>query len=396
MSEVKILIAGGGIGGLTAAACLLKAGYDVEVFEQAATLGEIGAGLQLSANAVRVLYDLGLQEDLDAIAVRPEAYQFKLYHSAEVVQQITLGETYRARHGVPYYTLHRADFHAALVRKVRSLKTNAIRLGIPVSGFAQTESGVELSLGDGTTVAGRAIIGADGINSAIRAQLIGQTSANYTGQIAWRVTVPVEKLPNEIHDGLLTEIWVGPRRHAVVYYLRGGSLLNFVGCVEFSEWEEESWTARRPWAELKADFEGWHPRIQAIVDAADKDECFRWSLNNRVPVNNWTDGRVTLLGDAAHPTLPYMAQGACMAIEDGAILARALQQAPNDVQALQLYQNNRIERTTRIVNESTANGKLFHLDSVEALRDVFLNRDMAAERTAWLFSYDPLNVPLTV
>ena len=167
-----------------------------------------------------------------------------------------------------------------------------------------------------------------------------------------------------------------------------------VGCVEYETWDEESWTARRPWAEMKSDFVGWHDNIQAIIDQVDRDQCYRWAMNNRPPVDRWSSRRATLLGDAAHPTLPYMAQGGVMAIEDGAVLARALQQEKDVCEALDLYQRNRLGRTTRIVNESSENRKMFHLPSEAALRDAFAQRDMNAERTAWLFSYDPTTVKL--
>ncbi len=396
MAVSKVLIAGGGLGGLTAAICLTKAGFDVEVYEQAPELGEVGAGVQLSANAVRVLVDIGLAPDLEAVAVKPQGYQFRLFDTAEVIQEIPLGESYVQRHGVPYYTVHRADFHDMLVRRLADLKTDAIHLSARATGFTEDDGGVTLSLEDGRTARGDVLVGADGIKSQIRAQIVGNVEAHYVGDVAWRIMVPVDRLPADQRDngGLSTEIWVGPTRHAVVYYLRSGSILNFVGLVEYGEREDENWTARRSWDELKADFAGWHPRIQAIIDAADKDQCFRWAMNDRAPVSNWSTERATLLGDAAHPTLPYMAQGACMAIEDGAVLARCLAKVGEPEEALNMYQRNRLDRTARVVTESAANGRLFHLDTVEELHAAFSKRDMAAERTRWLFSYDPLTVEL--
>lgn len=396
MSAAKILIAGGGIGGLTAAICLSRAGFDVEVYEQAPALGEVGAGVQLSANAVRVLADIGILPDLEAVAVKPEKYEFRLFDSGEVIQEIPLGKTYVERHGVPYFTVHRADFHNMLVRRLKALNPDAIHLDAQVAGFEEDDTGVTLTLADERAVRGDVLVGADGIKSSIRRRIVGDVEAHYVGDVAWRIMVPVDRLPVAERDnnGLCTEIWVGPKRHAVVYYLRSGTVLNFVGLVEFGDWEEESWTTRRPWADLKADFVGWHPRIQAIIDAADKEQCYRWAMNDRAPVKGWSTARATLLGDAAHPTLPYMAQGACMAIEDGAVLSRCLEHCAEPAAALDLYQRNRVDRTARIVTESAANGRLFHLDTVEELRAAFSKRDMAAERSRWLFSYDPLTVDL--
>jgi salicylate hydroxylase len=389
----KVLIVGGGIGGLTAAACLLKVGIDVEIYEQAPELSEVGAGIQMSANPTRVLYDLGLAEELDAVSVRPSAYRFVIYDSSDVLQEIQMGDAYVQRHGVPYYVLHRADFLDILERKVRVLNADVIHLNSMAEGFTESGDGVELRLRDGRTVTGDVLIGADGIKSVIRSQIVGETPAHYTGDVAWRVAVPMDGLPQN-DESHTVDIWVGPTRHAVSYPIRSGNLMNFVGVVEFDEWSEESWISKHPWEKLKNDFTGWHPKIQAIIDATDHDNCFRWALNDRTPISNWSTRHVTLMGDAAHPTLPYMAQGAAMAIEDAAVFTRALQAADDIPAALDLYQRNRIDRSARVVNESSANRGLFHHDSPQALRAAFSERDISAERTAWLFSYDPLTVDL--
>lgn len=393
MAIETVLIAGGGIGGMTAAACLLRAGFDVTVFERAPALGEIGAGIQISANAGRVLRHLGVLERLQALASVPARYDFRLFDSGEVLQEIPLADTYVARHGVPYLTVHRADYHTVLADAVRALKPDAVRLNADVAGYAEEARGVALRLADGTVHRGDVLIGADGIKSTIRAQMLGAAAPRYTGDAAWRVLVPREALPGD-HPTDRVTVWVGPHRHAVTYPVRGGRQMNFVGAVEDESWREDSWTAKRPWAEMKRDFTGWHPEIQAILDAADRDACYRWALNNRPPVDNWSTARVTLLGDSAHPTLPYMAQGAAMAVEDAAVIARAFAAEDDPAAALDLYQRNRLGRTARIVTESSANRKLFHLPTLDALRRAFAQRDMNAERGAWLFSYDPTSVEL--
>ncbi|WP_170314840.1 FAD-dependent monooxygenase [Aquibium carbonis] len=389
----RILIAGGGIGGLTAAATLLQAGFEVAVFEQAPVLSEVGAGIQVSANAGRVYRSLGLMEAVEAAGVMPDAYHFRIFDSGEILQTIPLGAGYRERHGVPYVTIHRADLHRLLVGKVSSLDPGAVRTGRTVTSFAEDEDGVTVTLADGTTERGAVLIGADGIKSVVRRGVVGSTEAAYTGDAVWRVMVPMDRLPPD-HRWHSTDIWAGPGRHAVTYALRGGTVMNLVGCVEYAQWEDESWTTPRPWAEMRADFDGWHPIITGIIDAADRDQCFRWALRDREPIRDWSTARVTLLGDAAHPTLPYMAQGAAMAVEDAAVLARALLRTSDVAAAIALYQANRVDRTARIVNESRANRALFHLPDVAALRAAFAKRDMNAERSAWLFSYDPTTVEL--
>ncbi|HKS19134.1 MAG TPA: FAD-dependent monooxygenase [Bradyrhizobium sp.] len=389
----KIAIVGAGIGGLTAACCLLKAGYDVELFEQAAELSEIGAGIQLSANAMHVLNDLGLGDAIAEFSVRPGAYVFRLHDTGEVVAQFPLADEHKKLNGAPYNQLHRADLHNLLVAKVQSLKSNAIRLNRRVLGFNETEDHVRLDFADGSHVSADLLIGADGVKSAIRAQIAGAGGASYTGDAAWRLVVPAERLPANLM-GQVMSVWMGPGRHAVCYYLRGGSLLNFVGLVETDEVSEESWTAKYPWERLKADFDGWHNDIQTIIDAADRDMCFRWSLFYRPPIAKWSSRRVTMLGDAVHATLPYLAQGAAMAIEDGAVLTRALGLADGAAEALQLYERNRIERTSRIVNGSGANRTLYHMSDQARLREAFANRDEGKTRNEWLYSYNPLTVEL--
>jgi len=389
----KVLIAGAGLGGLAAAACLIKRGFRVRVFEQAPKLAEIGAGIQQSANSVKVLYDLGLRKALDKVGVKPKDYEFRRYDTGELLHKIPFAEAHERNHGAPYYHLHRADLHQMLLDKVNALDPHCVTLEAKVTGFAETTRGVTLKLADGGTASGDVLVGADGIKSAIRPQIAGETPAKYTGYVAWRITVPREKLPRDIMD-LVGTVWCGPKNYCVVYWLRRGELLNFVGCPEDASWDEESWTQRRPWEELKAAYNGWHPKIQAIIDAAERDQCYRWSLFDRKPIYDWSTQRVTLLGDAAHPTLPFIAQGACMAIEDGAVLARALQDAGSVPEALELYQRARVERTARVVTESAEHGTLYHMKDAAQMKKAFADRNIAKERAQWLYSYDPLKVPL--
>ena len=392
MAKKKIAIAGAGIGGLTAACCLLKAGYDVELFEQAAELSEIGAGIQLSANAMHVLNDLGLGEAIAGFSVRPGAYVFR-HDTGEVIGRFPLAAEHEALNGAPYNQLHRADLHNLLIAKVKSLKPDVIRLNSRVLGFEETEDGVQVRLSDGARVSADILIGADGVKSAIRAQIAGAGQASYTGDAAWRLNVPAKRLPANLM-GQVMSVWMGPGRHAVCYYLRGGSLLNFVGLVETNDVSEEILDGKYPWETLKADFDGWHEDIQTVIDSADRQMCYRWSLYYRPPIANWSTRRATMLGDAVHATLPYLAQGAAMAIEDGAVLTRALGLADDVSDALQLYERNRIERTSRIVSGSGANRTLFHMSNQGKLRHAFANRDEGKARNEWLYSYNPLTVEL--
>ncbi|HPF47219.1 MAG: FAD-dependent monooxygenase [Alphaproteobacteria bacterium] len=391
--STKIIIAGAGIGGLTAAACLLQEGYHVRVYEQAPKLGEIGAGIQTSAPAVKVLHHLGLAEKLAEVSVKPKSFEFRLFDSGEVLHKLPLAEAHEKQHGAPYYHIHRSDIHKILADRVLELDPDAVVLNSTAVGFSEDKDSVTLNLADGREIRGDILVGADGIKSAIRDQIVGVTEPDYSGQVAWRATVDVKKLPADFMDKIVA-IWCGPKKHAVVYYLRSGKLLNFVGCVENSDWKEESWTVKASWDALKADYAGWNKEIQTIIDNIDKDQCFLWALNNRKPVDNWRTDRAVIMGDAAHPTLPYMASGAVMAIEDGAVLMRSIN-ANNDVaEALDMFQRNRLERTARIVTGSTEMGDLYHLSNREEFEKGFAKRNVAKERNEWLYAYDPLTVAL--
>jgi salicylate hydroxylase len=389
----KIIIAGAGLGGLAAASCLLKAGYDVEVYEQAPALGEIGAGIQVSANAFHVMRHLGLEDQLLTAGVRPGAYVFRLHDTGEELQRFALSEEHERQHGAPYVQLHRADYHAILAARARSFKPDLIRLDHRLVDFVEAPGFVEARFANGAKARGDLLLGADGLKSVVRKQILGDTPATYTGDAVWRVTVPVERLPKPFLETVMS-VFMGPGRHAICYYLRAGALLNFVGVVETDDVREESWTLKLPWELLQADFAGWHPAIQTIIDRADRDGCFRWSLHIRPPIRNWSTRRATILGDAAHPTLPYLAQGAAMAVEDGAVLTRALQTAGSIPDALKLYERNRVDRTARIVEQSTFNRQLFHLPSVAAMREAFAKRNEGEDRNTWLYSYNPLTVEL--
>jgi len=393
MAKHKILIAGAGLGGLAAASFLMKEGHDVEVYEQAPKLEEVGAGIQISANAMHALRSLGLEEAITKVGVRPEAYEFRLHDTGELIQRFALSEEHERLHGAPYTQLHRADFHGILADRARAFKPDVVQLNKRTTGFTESADGVTLNFADGTSAKGDILIGADGLKSAVRKQIVGEVPATYTGDAAWRIIVPVERLPKNFLPQVMS-VFMGPGGHVVCYYLRGGALLNFVGIVETDDVSDESWTQKMPWEQLKADYVGWHPALQAVIDNADKDKCYRWSLHNRLPIKNWSTQRTTLLGDSAHATLPYLAQGAVMAIEDGAVLARALNMESDIAAALQLYQRNRIDRTSRIVMQSTENRRLFHLNSEAAIRAEFAKRDEGKDRNKWLYSYNPLTVEL--
>ncbi len=390
---MDIAVIGAGLGGLAAAAVLQQRGHRVRVFEQAAILGEVGAGIQLSANAMKVLDAIGLRSTLEPMAVRPQAFEFRRFDSGEMLHRLPLGDAHEQRHGAPYFQLHRADLHGALQRAVQAHDAQAVAVRARATALAERGDGVQVFFDDGHVAEAELVIGADGIKSMVRRHVLGDDEPQFTGQVAWRCLVPTERIPSALRTELVSTIWCGPRNHAVTYYLRAGRLVNFVGCVE-RPWEEESWTARRPWQELDADYAGWHPMVRAVIDQVERDQCFRWALNNRQPSLRWSSERITLLGDAVHATLPYMAQGAALAIEDAALLARALELPLPLTDQLRRYEAHRAPRAARVVHESTEMGELYHIVDAAAMRRAFVERDLARSRNEWLYAYDPWSASL--
>jgi salicylate hydroxylase len=324
--------------------------------------------------------------------VRPKAFEFRRCDTGDLLHRLPLGEQHEERHGAPYFQIHRSDLHGALQQAVQELGGEIV-LDAKAMRIDEDADGASVRFENGAHARAELLVGADGIKSVVRRHVIGPDEPRFTGQVAWRCTVPTQRIPLELRTDVVSTIWCGPRNHAVTYYLRNGELLNFVGCVERPA-EEESWTAKRPWAELDADYRDWHPMVRAVIDHVDRDECFRWALNNRVPSMVWSTARVTMLGDAVHATLPYMAQGAAMAIEDAAVLARALELPLPLSQRLRAYERHRAPRTARVVEESNEMGELYHIDDAQGMRQAFLERNIARSRNEWLYPYDPLHVPL--
>jgi 2-polyprenyl-6-methoxyphenol hydroxylase-like FAD-dependent oxidoreductase len=396
-NKPHVLIAGGGIGGLAAALALLRRGFDVDVYEQAGELREVGAGVQLSANGVRVLHELGVHEALRALACEAAGKEVRLWKTGQTWQLFDLSAISAGRYGFPYYLVYRPDLLAVLADGVRCEKPEAIHLDARCTGVEPSASGVRLRLERGEA-RGDVLVGADGVHSRIRAAIFGPDQPQFTGFVAWRGTIPMEKLPDRMRR-LVGTNWIGPGSHVVHYPVHRGEYMNFVGNVERDDWRVESWTARGTREECHADFDGWHADIHTMIDHIDTP--YKWALMGRAPMEGWSVGRVTLLGDACHPALPAYAQGAAMALEDGYILARALDGAGADIgQALVRYENARKERTAKVVHGSAENMRRFQNRAMAepAGAQEYVDREWSEERVKsryeWLFAYDVTTVPV--
>ena len=389
MAQVSALIVGGGIGGITAALALAKRGCRATVFEQSTEFQNVGAGIQLSPNCTRVLHHLGLQQALRDCAFVPEGTQFRHWKTGRVIAESRLGDQALGRYGYPYYHVHRRDL-MDILRKAASASSLIDWVdGASVTDFSESDTSLDLVV-NRKDFSADVLIGADGIHSNVRERLFGSDAPTFTGNVAWRTLVPVERLDAGAVPPVAS-VWWGPGKHFVHYYVRGGDLVNCVCVVEKNGWETEAWTAKGSVDELQNDFAGWHEDIQHLIENVDADSLYKWALHDRAPLTHWSKGRVSLLGDACHPTLPFMAQGAAMAIEDGAVLADCLAFGSDPAASLAKYGTLRKPRTATVQAASRRNARLFHLSGIGAwLRD--RGAAYATDRVMdSLFRYDALS-----
>lgn len=383
-------VIGGGIGGACAALHLLRAGFDVHVYEQSEALREVGAGINITPNASRVLHGIGLADALEKIAVKPSAWLQHRWQDGRLLLRTPLGPHF----GFPQYQVHRGDLLAMLVN---ALPPERVHPAHRLARLVDHGDKVEAQFENGARAVADVLIGADGIHSTVRRELFGESAPRFTGAIAYRGLVPAEKIAH-LDLEVAAQMWLGPGSHFVMYFVSGGRLLNFVAHLDRDAWTKESWNERGDPAQLRAEYAGWEPRVRAVVDCV--EETFIWGLFDRVPMKQWSRGRITLLGDACHPMLPYMAQGAAQAMEDGVCLTACLEQAGDVVAALARYETLRQPRTAYIQTHAAANKTRFHLPDGPAQieRDAKMAAggiDWSQTTTDWLFGYDPAEAART-
>ncbi|MFT4234075.1 MAG: FAD-dependent monooxygenase [Microbacterium sp.] len=391
MKNHPVLIVGAGIGGLSAALALLRKGMDVTVIEQTDALREVGAGVQISPNGNRVLFELGLEKRIREVAFIPEGREVRLWNGGPGWSLPNQGAAASAeRYGAPMLFLHRSDLHSALVDAVRALKPDTIVLDARCAEFSQTEDTVRVTTHKGEVFLGSALIGADGVHSHIRQKLFAAGKPEFTGLIAWRGSIPMEKVPQ--FERPISINWMGPAGSITAYPLRNGSILNFVATTSRSDWQVESWTEAGTTDEILNDFAGWCDEVHEIIRAITTP--YKWGLFKRQPATQWVKGRIGLLGDACHSTLPSLGQGANMAIEDGFVLARALSEKGSIEEGLIAYEGARRDRAAKIVNASTehANRRRSPALADPAKAKEYIATQWSANRVAevydWIFGYD--------
>lgn len=383
--HVQIAIAGAGIAGLAAAVALSRSGVRCEVFEQTRVLGEVGAGVQLAPNAARLLHRLGLGPHLRATAVRPQAIEMRRWDDDTVLGRTPLGGECEERFGAPYYTMHRADLHRGLLSL---LPEGTLHLGYRLTGIDEGPQQVALHFEGGSSVTADVVAGADGIHSVVR-ELLVTDQPQFSGQSIYRGLVPVSRVPGLVEEPKVV-LWLGPGQHCVSYPIHDGMLVSLGATAPAESWRTESWSAEGNTEDLAASYAQWNEQVRQLTRAP--DTVSRWALYDRDIIDRWSSRRVTLIGDAAHPMLPFMAQGANQAVEDGVALAACLRDAPpkSYSTSLQRYEQVRRGRTNELHRISRENTTALHLSdgAQQRRRDAALAANTGLAKQEWIYAYD--------
>ena len=390
-AKPRIALIGGGIGGLVAAIALRQRGFEPVVFEQAGELKEVGAGIQITPNSTKILRAIGLEDAIRRHGFEPDFMLTRDMMTGEILFRTQAKGAMAERFGAGWFQIHRADLLEILDA---ALDGADIRLKARCVGVEPLEDGAIVEISGGQRERFDVVVGCDGILSTVRAILHGEQNVRFTGNMCWRALIPVDALP-ENHLEPVMNYWMGRRGHVVAYFVRGGTLVNLVAVTETDNWVEESWSVEGRREDVLSGFPMAHRDLRIVLERVER--CFKWGLFDRDPLPQWGRGRVTLLGDAAHPMLPFLSQGAASAIEDGYVLAREIARTPlNPGAALAAYEAERRQRTARIQLAARAQGAIFHLHSPWARLKRVLHLDRFEKPRAdllskdWIYSYDPI------
>jgi salicylate hydroxylase len=384
--RLRVAVVGAGIAGLTLVAALSRAGLSCALFEQTALLGEVGAGIQVAPNAARILHRLGLERRLRAVATRLEALEMRRWDDGRVLRRTLLGARCEELFGAPYYTVHRADLHRQLLE---ILPSGIVHLGRCVERVEQRRNVVAIDFTDGSGVLTDVVVGTDGIHSVVR-ELVATDQPRFSGQSIYRALIPAERVPAALLDEPRVVLWLGPDQHCVCYPVSQSSRISLGATVPATEWTSESWSAPGSGPDLAARYRGWNDDVVTLTSAP--DSVSRWALHDRDTLSRWSRDRVTVAGDAAHPMLPFLAQGANQAIEDAAVLARCLATATRQTapSALRHYERIRMPRTDEVHRVSRNNTTALHLPDGpdQRDRDSSLAANAGLQSQDWLYGYD--------
>jgi len=389
MPKSRIAVVGAGIAGLVAARALQRVGYRPRIYERSNLLGEAGAGLTLAPNAMHALGSIGLGPALAPHLTFPDRSGVRHWQTGELMISLARGGEMLEKFGAPYCHIHRADLHAVLAREVLAADPDALVPGADCRAVLGDATGVELEFVDGRRVRADVVIGADGVRSAVRASLFGADQPRFTGYIAFRGLVPMARLAGAMLEPPSC-LATGPDRSFARYLIRDGQLVNFVGLAQRDGWSEEGWSIRASVDEMLREYEGWHENVRTIIRNTPDDGLFKWALLDRDPLPEWSRGRVTLMGDAAHPMLPFLGQGAGMGIEDGVVLARAFADSGSIDEGLRRYVAARRARTTWVMLKSREAGQAYHSGRSEHYQPA---RHVTAESLG-IWAYNPATAEL--
>lgn len=385
-----ILVVGAGIGGLSAALALQRQGFRASLYERASAPNELGAGVLMTPNAIHGLKFLGVNDQVTVSSSRSRGHEYRHYRTGEVLQRRPTAEAYAASYGAGVYYVHRADLHGALLAAVLANDPDCLHCGHAFTDFSQDEEGVVVRFANGACVEGDALVGADGCRSIVREALHGREPVAYMNQVAFRALVPSARLPAGYDHR--RSMHLGPGRLFLSYPLRKNALMNVVAIARQPTWQEESWTARADISELLELYADFNEEVCGLIEAIEAGTLFKWGLHDRPPLARWSSGRVSLLGDAAHPMSPFLGQGAALAIEDGVVLGRCVAEACDLPSALALYERVRRPRANAAQRHSLSRADALQgafVDGFDARRNAEDTRLLSA-----LFAYNPATASL--